>query len=127
MSQAIGREEHDAKIDAIRQEMRADSANVRADIAGYRADVAATMQRISQTMESMQGDLRQTNEKVSALKWWILGAVLTVVLGVYGTSIAIQQMTVSTFQAGAQAAKDSAPAAKPATEAPLPTAPAASK
>ena len=105
----------EAKIDAIRQEMRADSANVRADIAKYTADMAATLQRMTTSMEHIQTDLRQTTDKVSALKWWMLGAIVTVLLGIYGTSVSIQQMTVSTFQAGAQSVKD---AAKPADVAP---------
>lgn len=51
-------------------------------------------------------------KEVSQFKWWLIGAILTIMLTVLGTSIGIQQMTVATFQGGAQVAKDSVQAAQ---------------
>lgn len=50
------------------------------------------------------------DKEVSNFKWWLIGAIVTVMLTVLGTSIGIQQMTVATFQGAAQVAKDAAPA-----------------
>lgn len=56
------------------------------------------------------------DKEVSNFKWWLIGAIITIMLTVLGTSIGIQQMTVATFQGAAQVAKDAAPAAQPAPQ-----------
>ena len=55
--------------------------------------------------------LDHIDKEVSNFKWWLVGAILTIMLTVLGTSIGIQQMTVATFQGAAQVAKDAAPPA----------------
>lgn len=60
-----------------------------------------------QRLTRVETRLEHIDREVSNVKWWIIGAVLTIVLTtvatVIGTGIGIQQMTVSTFQAaGAQ-------------------------
>lgn len=71
---------------------------------------AATSDRLAR----METKLDRVVHDVGQWKWFALGAVLTIVLAVLGTGIAIQQMTVTTFQAAAEAAR----AAAPATQAP---------
>lgn len=60
-----------------------------------------------QRLTRVETRLEHIDREVSNVKWWIIGAVLTIVLTtvatVIGTGVGIQQMTVSTFQAaGAQ-------------------------
>lgn len=45
--------------------------------------------------------LDQVDREVSQVKWWIVAQIAALFLAVIGTGIAIQQMTVSTFQAAA--------------------------
>mgnify|MGYP000946995452 CR=1 FL=1 len=48
--------------------------------------------------------LDHIDKEVSSFKWWLIGAIITILFTVLGTGIGIQQMTVATFQAaGAQA------------------------
>lgn len=64
--------------------------------------------------------LDQVSHDTGQFKWFMLGAVLTILLTVVATSIAIQQMTVSTFQAaGDHAEKTSAAVAQPAALPPI--------
>lgn len=67
---------------------------------------AATSERLAR----METKLDRVVHDVGQWKWFALGAVLTIVLAVLGTGIAIQQMTVTTFQAAAEAAKAATPA-----------------
>lgn len=71
---------------------------------------AATSERLAR----MESKLDRVVHDVGQWKWFALGAVLTIVMAVLGTGIAIQQMTVTTFQAAAEASR----AATPATQAP---------
>lgn len=69
-----------------------------------------------QRLTRVETKLDHIEKEVSNFKWWLIGAVLTIVLTtvatVIGTGIGIQQMTVSTFQAaGAQATQPAVPAA----------------
>lgn len=52
--------------------------------------------------------LDHIDREVSQFKWWVAGSVValavTMFATVWGMGVAIQQMTVSTFQAAAQAA-----------------------
>lgn len=56
-----------------------------------------------QRLTRVEIKLDHIEKEVSNFKWWLLGAIITILLTVLGTGIGIQQMTVSTFQAaGAQ-------------------------
>jgi len=56
-----------------------------------------------QRLTRVEIKLDTIEKEVSNFKWWLLGAIITIMLTVLGTGIGIQQMTVSTFQAaGAQ-------------------------
>ncbi|MDD0837880.1 hypothetical protein PSQ40_04780 [Curvibacter sp. HBC61] len=60
-------------------------------------------------VSALEAKLDHIEKEVSATKWWLAGSTVTIVLtmiaAVLGTGVAIQQMTVATFQAaGAQAA-----------------------
>ncbi|WCM86676.1 hypothetical protein [Acidovorax sp. NCPPB 3576] len=61
--------------------------------------------------------LDHVNKEVSQFKWWVAGSAVAIILSmiaaVLGTGVAIQQMTVATFQGAAQVAKESAPVAAP--------------
>lgn len=65
----------------------------------------------------LENRLDHIDREVSQVKWWVAGSTLTIILTmvatVVGTGVAIQQMTVATFQGAAQVAKDSAPAPQP--------------
>ena len=62
--------------------------------------------------------LDHINSEVSSFKWWVIAQIVAGLLAVLGTGIAIQQMTVASFQGAAQVAKDAAPAA-PAPQQPI--------
>lgn len=62
--------------------------------------------------------LDHVDKEVSQIKWWIVAQIAALFLAVVGTGIAVQQMTVATFQGAAQVSKDSAPAA-PAQQQPI--------
>jgi tetrahydromethanopterin S-methyltransferase subunit G len=51
------------------------------------------------------------DREVSQVKWWIVAQIAALFVAVIGTGIAIQQMTVATFQGAAQVAKESTPQA----------------
>lgn len=52
-----------------------------------------------QRLTRVETKLDHIEKEVSNFKWWLLGAIITILLTVLGTGIGIQQMTVSTFQA----------------------------
>lgn len=57
-----------------------------------------------QRLARVETKLDHIDKEVSNFKWWVLAQIVAALLTVVGTGIAIQQMTVSTFQAaGAQA------------------------
>lgn len=59
---------------------------------------------VDQRLTQVEIKLEHIAHDVGQFKWFLLGAALTMILAVIGTGIAIQQMTVATFQAaGAQA------------------------
>jgi len=75
--------------------------------------------RIS-SLESFAADARERTVRVetkidhigtevSQMKWWFLGTIVTMIVTVLGTSVAIQQMTVATFQAAGQAQQPAQP------------------
>jgi len=63
--------------------------------------------------------LSHVEKEVGQFKWWVVGQIVALFLAVIGTGIAIQQMTVASFQGAAQVAKDAAPATAAAPQ-PLP-------
>lgn len=65
-----------------------------------------------QRLTRVETKLDHIEKEVSNFKWWLLGAIITILLTVLGTGIGIQQMTVSTFQA-AGAQNQPAPAQQP--------------
>lgn len=65
--------------------------------------------------------LDHIEKEVGQVKWWIVAQIAAGFITVVGTGIAIQQMTVATFQA---AAGQPAPAATPPVIINVPTAPA---
>lgn len=74
-----------------------------------------------QRLTRVETKLDHIEKEVSNFKWWLLGAIITILLTVLGTGIGIQQMTVSTFQAaGAQ----NQPAQQPPIIINVPAAPA---
>lgn len=76
-----------------------------------------------QRLTRVETKLDHIEKEVSNFKWWLLGAIITILLTVLGTGIGIQQMTVSTFQA-AGAQSQSAPAQQPPIIINVPAAPA---
>ena len=59
---------------------------------------SATGERLAR----IETKLDQVVHDVGQWKWFMLGAVVTIVLAVLGTGIGIQQMTVATFQGAAE-------------------------
>lgn len=64
----------------------------------------ARVTKLETKLDHMVNQLDKIAEQVGQAKWWLIGAVLTIMVTVYGTGVTIQQMTVATFQAAAQAA-----------------------
>ena len=95
-------EELDAKLQLIEAKMDARLASIEGkfDLLFYRMD--------------------EMGKGVSNLKWWILGAALSIVVAAVATGVGIQQMTVTTFQAAAQLV---APSPQPAANRAPTTAP----
>lgn len=52
-----------------------------------------------QRLARVETKLDHIDKEVSNFKWWVLAQIVAALLTVVGTGIAIQQMTVSTFQA----------------------------
>lgn len=78
--------------------------------------IETRLDRVEQRMDSVDQRLGRVEAKVdhmdrelSQVKWYVIGSTLTILLAmvgtVLGTGIAIQQMTVSTFQAASQQAQ----------------------
>lgn len=68
-------------------------------------EVKTRLDGVETRLDRVEVRLEHIDREVTNTKWWILGQIVTGLLTVIGTGIAIQQMTVATFQAaGAQAA-----------------------
>lgn len=69
--------------------------------------------RIDGRLGHIDSRLNHIEHEVSQTKWWVAGSTLTILLAmvatVLGTGVAIQQMTVATFQGAAQQQKDVQP------------------
>ena len=85
-----------------------------AKLEDFAVDTRDRLGRVEDRLTRVEVKLDHIDKEVSNFKWWLLGAILTIIVTVLGTSIGIQQMTVATFQGAAQVAKDSAPAAQSA-------------
>jgi len=68
---------------------------------------------VDQRLTQVEIKLEHIAHDVGQFKWFLLGAALTMILAVIGTGIAIQQMTVATFQAAGAQANPPQPAAPP--------------
>lgn len=68
-------------------------------------EVKTRLDSMQSRLDRVEVRLEHIEREVSNTKWWILGQIVAGLLTVVGTGIAIQQMTVATFQAaGAQPA-----------------------
>lgn len=68
-------------------------------------------QETRERLSRIETTLGNVEKEVSGFKWWVVAQIVAALLTVIGTGIAIQQMTVSTFQAAGQA--HPAPAQQP--------------
>jgi hypothetical protein len=75
---------------------------------------------IEHRLSRVEVSLEYIGKEVSQVKWWVIGQIVALFVAVVGTGVAIQQMTVSTFQGAAQVARDSAPVAAPQPQLPQP-------
>lgn len=66
---------------------------------------------IETRLTRVETKLDHIDKEVSQVKWWIIVQIAAAFATVFGTGVAIQQMTVATFQGAAQLAKEAAPAA----------------
>lgn len=96
------------------------------------AKIENRLDRVDDRLDKMDGRLDQMDgrltrvevkldhidKEVGQFKWWVIAQIVAGMLAVLGTGIAIQQMTVASFQGAAQVAKDAAPAA-PAPQQPI--------
>lgn len=80
---------------------------------GDNGDMEQRLAAVEEAVARMDGQLTHIDREVSQTKWWVAGSALTIILAmvatVLGTGIAIQQMTVATFQGAAQQQKDAQP------------------
>lgn len=76
----------------------------------------ARLRAVENAVTTMGDRLVHIDREVSQTKWWLAGSTIAIILAmvaaVLGTGVAIQQMTVATFQAAAQ---QQAPAPSPVT------------
>lgn len=70
-------------------------------------------ERTGERLTRVEEKLDHLLKEVGQFKWWLVGAILTIILTVFGTGVAIQQMTVATFQAAGAQANPTPPAAPP--------------
>lgn len=73
------------------------------------------LDRMDERLTRVEVKIDHIEKEVGQTKWWILGQIVAGLLAVLGTGIAIQQMTVTTFQAAGQdrAAQTPAQAVQP--------------
>lgn len=70
-------------------------------------------ERTGERLTRVEEKLDHVLKEVGQFKWWLVGAILTIILTVFGTGVAIQQMTVATFQAAGAQANPTPPASPP--------------
>ncbi len=76
-------------------------------------EVKTRLDGVEQRLDRVKVKLEHIDREVSNFKWWVLAQIITALLTVIGTGVAIQQMTVATFQAAAQQPAPPTPAAQP--------------
>lgn len=87
-------------------------ANLETGMAEVKTRLSGVEQRlggVEQRLDRVEVKLEHIDREVSNFKWWVLAQIITALLTVIGTGIAIQQMTVATFQAAAQQPAPAAP------------------
>lgn len=67
-----------------------------ANLEAFAADAKQRLARVETKLDHIE-------KEVSQFKWWIVAQILAGILAVLGTGVAIQQMTVTTFEAAAKA------------------------
>ena len=82
------------------------------------AKIETRLDQVDDRLTRVEVKLEHIDKEVSNFKWWVIAQIAAGLLAVLGTGIAIQQMTVASFQGAAQVAKDAAPApvAQPAPQ-----------
>lgn len=60
--------------------------------------------RVDEKLVRVETKLDHIEKEVSNFKWWVIAQIVAALLTVVGTGVAIQQMTVATFQAAGQQA-----------------------
>ena len=76
------------------------------------AKIETRLDQVDDRLTRVEVKLEHIDKEVSNFKWWVIAQIAAGLLAVLGTGIAIQQMTVASFQGAAQVAKDAAPAAQ---------------
>lgn len=76
------------------------------------AKIETRLDQVDDRLTRVEVKLDHIDKEVSNFKWWVIAQIAAGLLAVLGTGIAIQQMTVASFQGAAQVAKDAAPAAQ---------------
>lgn len=71
------------------------------------------LDRMDERLTRVVVKIDHIEKEVGQTKWWILGQIVAGLLAVLGTSIAIQQMTVTTFQAASEERAAQKPPAAP--------------
>lgn len=87
-------------------------AEVKTRLGGVEQRLDGVEQRldgVERRLDRVEVKLEHIDREVSSFKWWVLAQIITALLTVIGTGIAIQQMTVATFQAAAQQPAPAAP------------------
>ena len=75
------------------------------------ANIEGRLDQMDARLIRVEVKLDHIDKEVSNFKWWVIAQIVAGLLAVLGTGIAIQQMTVASFQGAAQVAKDAAPPA----------------
>jgi translation initiation factor IF-1 len=65
------------------------------------ARVDTRVARIEGKIDQLMIRLDNTDHVVGKLRWWVLGAALSILAANFGTAFGIQQMSITNFQAAA--------------------------
>lgn len=69
---------------------------------GDNTDMEQRIASIERRLQGVETTVQHIDKQVSEFKWWVAGQIVAGIVTIIGTGVAIQQMTVSTFQAAAQ-------------------------
>lgn len=79
--------------------------------------VEGRLSHVEDRLTRVETKLDHVDREVSQFKWWVAGSAVAIVLAmiatVLGTGVAIQQMTVASFQAASQLTQPSQPSQPP--------------